>query len=283
MRGATPPATYALTPREELFHGVAALRLTPVDSNIYGRAGIARPYLHARTGRRLQRLRLVPRLRRLPARLPQRADQQARRGDAALTAVGVSPPRLHSAKHPSPQRAARARVCACISPTKPCRCGERPRRNSARSACRRRSGRSPGRAVRRWRATSPTIPRWWRAGACSISRAAPASSRSRRRKPAPGASRRATSTTSRSPPSPLNARSQRRRDRRDADDLIGRDDGWDVVLAGDVAYERDMAAAVTTGCTALARRGADGAVGDPGRSLSRARPAGVRSPHYRCR
>jgi hypothetical protein len=40
MRGPTPPATYALTPREELFHGVAALRLTPVDSNIYGRAGL---------------------------------------------------------------------------------------------------------------------------------------------------------------------------------------------------------------------------------------------------
>ena len=40
MRGATPPATYALTPREELFHGVAALRLTPIDSNVYGRAGL---------------------------------------------------------------------------------------------------------------------------------------------------------------------------------------------------------------------------------------------------
>jgi hypothetical protein len=40
MRGATPPATYALSPREEMFHGVAALRLTPVDSNIYGRAGL---------------------------------------------------------------------------------------------------------------------------------------------------------------------------------------------------------------------------------------------------
>ncbi|HXT05484.1 MAG TPA: tlde1 domain-containing protein [Roseiarcus sp.] len=40
MRGATPPATYALSPREELFHGVAALRLTPIGSNIYGRAGL---------------------------------------------------------------------------------------------------------------------------------------------------------------------------------------------------------------------------------------------------
>ncbi len=40
MRGATPPATYKLTLRESLFHGVQALRLTPVDGNVYGRAGL---------------------------------------------------------------------------------------------------------------------------------------------------------------------------------------------------------------------------------------------------
>jgi hypothetical protein len=40
MRGPTPPATYALSPREQLFHGVAALRLTPIDSNVFGRAGL---------------------------------------------------------------------------------------------------------------------------------------------------------------------------------------------------------------------------------------------------
>ena len=40
MRGATPPATYALEPRETSFHGVDALRLRPVDSNVYGRAGL---------------------------------------------------------------------------------------------------------------------------------------------------------------------------------------------------------------------------------------------------
>ncbi len=40
MRGATPPATYALTPREGSFHGVDALRLTPIDGDIYGRAGL---------------------------------------------------------------------------------------------------------------------------------------------------------------------------------------------------------------------------------------------------
>jgi hypothetical protein len=42
MRGVTPPHLYDLTPREALFHGVAALRLNPVggESTIYGRAGL---------------------------------------------------------------------------------------------------------------------------------------------------------------------------------------------------------------------------------------------------
>jgi hypothetical protein len=40
MRGATPPATYDLKLRESLFHGVQALRLTPIDSNVFGRAGL---------------------------------------------------------------------------------------------------------------------------------------------------------------------------------------------------------------------------------------------------
>jgi hypothetical protein len=42
MRGATPPHLYALQPREELFHGVAALRLVPVggDGSVYGRSGL---------------------------------------------------------------------------------------------------------------------------------------------------------------------------------------------------------------------------------------------------
>ena len=42
MRGATPPHVYDLRAREELFHGVAALRLVPVggDGSIYGRAGL---------------------------------------------------------------------------------------------------------------------------------------------------------------------------------------------------------------------------------------------------
>jgi hypothetical protein len=40
MRGATPPAVYELSPREQLFHGVQALRLTPVSGSVYGRAGL---------------------------------------------------------------------------------------------------------------------------------------------------------------------------------------------------------------------------------------------------
>ncbi|MGP0060373.1 MAG: tlde1 domain-containing protein [Beijerinckiaceae bacterium] len=41
MRGATPPNVYALEPREQLFHGVKALRLNPIGSGkVYGRAGL---------------------------------------------------------------------------------------------------------------------------------------------------------------------------------------------------------------------------------------------------
>lgn len=41
MRGPTPPNTYELSLRERLFHGVRAIRLTPVDDDkMYGRAGM---------------------------------------------------------------------------------------------------------------------------------------------------------------------------------------------------------------------------------------------------
>jgi hypothetical protein len=41
MVGATPPTVYDLKPRERLFHGVQALRMTPVDSNAtLGRVGL---------------------------------------------------------------------------------------------------------------------------------------------------------------------------------------------------------------------------------------------------
>src|SRR6516165_11991125 len=46
-RGPTPPNVYVLSMREQLFHGVRAIRLTPVgDGNMFGRAGIlAHPYM----------------------------------------------------------------------------------------------------------------------------------------------------------------------------------------------------------------------------------------------
>jgi hypothetical protein len=51
-RGATPPNTYKLTYREALFHGVRALRLTPVgDEKMYNRDGIlAHTYLLGPSG-----------------------------------------------------------------------------------------------------------------------------------------------------------------------------------------------------------------------------------------
>lgn len=51
------------------------------------------------------------------------------------------------------------------------------------------------------------------------------------------------------------------------DDLVGRDDGrWDVVLAGDVFYERPMAERVEPWLRRLAARGTLVLLGDPGRS-----------------
>ena len=49
-------------------------------------------------------------------------------------------------------------------------------------------------------------------------------------------------------------------------DLVGADENWDVVLAGDVSYQKDMAEAVTDWLAGLARRGARVLIGDPGRS-----------------
>jgi predicted nicotinamide N-methyase len=49
-------------------------------------------------------------------------------------------------------------------------------------------------------------------------------------------------------------------------DLVGRDGGWDTVLAGDVCYERDLAQRATGWLFGLSRRGATVLIGDPGRS-----------------
>lgn len=52
----------------------------------------------------------------------------------------------------------------------------------------------------------------------------------------------------------------------DERDPIGTDDGWDVVLAGDVWYEADLAAAMAPWLRALAARGATVLTGDLGRA-----------------
>lgn len=49
-------------------------------------------------------------------------------------------------------------------------------------------------------------------------------------------------------------------------DLIGEDQGWDVVLAGDVFYSKPFADSLLPWFTALQGRGADVLVGDPGRA-----------------
>jgi len=50
------------------------------------------------------------------------------------------------------------------------------------------------------------------------------------------------------------------------ENLIGADEGWEVVLAGDIAYERDVAGAAMDWLAFLARRGATVLIGDPRRS-----------------
>ena len=50
------------------------------------------------------------------------------------------------------------------------------------------------------------------------------------------------------------------------ENLIGADEGWEVVLAGDIAYEKDFADAAMDWLASLARRGATVLIGDPRRS-----------------
>jgi len=49
--------------------------------------------------------------------------------------------------------------------------------------------------------------------------------------------------------------------------VVGTDEGWDVVLAGDVFYERAPSGAIATWLRGLAGRGATVLVGDPGRAF----------------
>lgn len=51
-----------------------------------------------------------------------------------------------------------------------------------------------------------------------------------------------------------------------ADDVVGADAGWDVILAGDVFYDRAFAGRLVPWFSALAERGATVLLGDPGRA-----------------
>jgi len=48
--------------------------------------------------------------------------------------------------------------------------------------------------------------------------------------------------------------------------LVGIDEGWDVMLAGDVFYDQAMTTSILPWFQGLARRGAQVLIGDPGRS-----------------
>jgi len=50
------------------------------------------------------------------------------------------------------------------------------------------------------------------------------------------------------------------------ENLIGKDDGWDVILAGDVFYDQDLAVSLIPWFESLANRGAKVLIGDPGRA-----------------
>lgn len=51
-----------------------------------------------------------------------------------------------------------------------------------------------------------------------------------------------------------------------SDEIVGKDDGWQIVLAGDVFYDEALATALIPWFDDLTRRGATVLVGDPGRS-----------------
>jgi predicted nicotinamide N-methyase len=52
-----------------------------------------------------------------------------------------------------------------------------------------------------------------------------------------------------------------------ARDVIGTDDGWDVVLVGDVFYEDELSRRIEAWLRTLHARGAEIRIGDPGRSF----------------
>ena len=135
-----------------------------------------------------------------------------------------------------------------------------------RSACRRRSGRSPGRAAKRLARYVLDIASLSRAGVCWISPPAPALSRSRPPKAGAASVEASEIDEFALAAIAMNAARNGAAVKLRARHLVGADEGWDVVLAGDVSYQRDMAEAVTAWLAGLCRRGATVLIGDPWRS-----------------
>jgi predicted nicotinamide N-methyase len=52
------------------------------------------------------------------------------------------------------------------------------------------------------------------------------------------------------------------------EDLVGRDEGWSVILAGDVCYRQEPSARIERWLRSLAARGATVLLGDPGRNFT---------------
>ena len=100
-RGPTPPNVYDLSLREQPFHGVRAIRLTPVDEGkMFGRDGMLAHSYMLGPERPVEWMRVVRRLSRLPARVPQGRGRSAgrRRASAefAVARAHVASPRQRS-------------------------------------------------------------------------------------------------------------------------------------------------------------------------------------------
>ena len=178
---------------------------------------------------------------RMEGSLPHGRARPGALNDAAADADAGRRRTLHPRQHGADRRRRMCRRSGCILPTRRMISGSGPRRNWPKSACRRPSGPSPGPAARGWRATFSTIPRPCAASACSISPPARAWSPSPRPRPARriGARRRHRSVLRGGDRASMPRPTASTLDFTGAD-LIGDDDGWDVVLAGDVFYDQRL-------------------------------------------
>ena len=192
-------------------------------------------------------------------------------GQAALPRrprrVIADPDGLHPAETRACCRCRTRRRSPFTWPTKRRRCGRRPRRSSATSACRRLSGPSRGRAGRRSPATSSTIRRPCGGAACSISPRARGSSAIAAVKAGAAHVTACDIDDFAIAAIGLNAAANGVAVTAPAGDLVGRGCGWDTILAGDICYERELAQRVTDWLFAPPGRGRHGPDRRPGPQL----------------